>query len=84
MIPLNETLERLHPILRNIKAEDVVWGWPKDFINLAHKYHSKVYASMLVTPEDWMRVKDLDLDRVMTEKIEVIGPLVINLIIWPI
>lgn len=75
MIPIRETLERvIGPPGRLIKFTSVLWGWPERFIKLAHKNGTKVYASQVDTIEEYNQMMKLNLDGVMTNKIEVIGP----------
>ena len=75
MIPIRETLERfLGRPGRLFKFKMVLWGWPHRFIELAHKHGTKVYASQVDSIREYNKMRKLNLDGIMTNKIEVIGP----------
>lgn len=74
-IPLHETLERLSPHLAGIRVTDLIWGWPEKFIARAHENDAQVYISGVETEDDLKAVKGLAIDGLMTNRIEVIGPL---------
>src|SRR5690606_28960161 len=75
MIPIRETLERvIGKPGRYIKFTSVLWGWPNKFIKLAHEHGTKVFASQVDSIEEFKQMKKLDLDGIMTNKIELIGP----------
>jgi len=74
-IPLHESLGRLSKALDSYKVVDVLWGWPKKFIERAHEHGTKVYISQVESREDLEKVLPLPIDGIMTDKIEVIGPL---------
>ncbi|MGE4232639.1 MAG: glycerophosphodiester phosphodiesterase family protein [Bacteriovoracia bacterium] len=73
-VPIRETLERLNPRLSGIKGTDILWGWPKKFLERAHKYGTEVYVSQVDSVEELEHLQGLNLDGIMTNKIEVIGP----------
>jgi glycerophosphoryl diester phosphodiesterase len=50
-------------------------GWPNLILARAHQAGARVYVTDVDTPEQWARVKDLPLDGIQTNRIEVIGPL---------
>lgn len=74
-IPIRETLERLigRPG-RAVKFTTILWGWPEKFISLAHKHGTRIYASQVDSIDEYHQMKKLDLDGIMTNKIELIGP----------
>jgi glycerophosphoryl diester phosphodiesterase len=75
MIPIRESLERLDPKLKGIKLTSVLWGWPHKFIKLAQAHGTKVYASQVDSAEEYHEMVKLPLNGIMTNKIELIGPL---------
>ena len=76
-IPIRESLERvLGKPGRYLKFISILWGWPDKFINLAHKHGTKVYASQVDSVEEYREMIKLDLDGLMTNKVELIAPLI--------
>lgn len=75
MIPIRETLERLHPKLKDVMLTKVLWGWPDKFIRLAHAHGTKVYASQVDSRGEYEDMIKFPLDGIMTNKIELIGPI---------
>ncbi len=76
LIPLHENLGLIHPWLKRVKAADLIWGWPEKFIKLSHRHGSQVYVSQINTPEDLEFSERYPFDGIVTDRIEVIGPLV--------
>ena len=75
MIPIRETLERFNSNLKGIMLTTVLWGWPHKFIKLAHAHGTKVYASQVDSVEEYEEMIKFPLDGIMTNKIEIIGPI---------
>ncbi|MBT4792335.1 MAG: hypothetical protein HON90_12260 [Halobacteriovoraceae bacterium] len=74
-IPIRQTLERvLGKPGRHVKFTSILWGWPEKFIKLAHNNGTKVYASQVDSLHEYDEMIKLDLDGIMTNKIELIGP----------
>lgn len=73
-VPIRETLERIYPSLKGLQVTDVLWGWPDRFIERAHQHGSQVYASQVDSIEELHEMLKLDLDGIMTNRIERIGP----------
>jgi glycerophosphoryl diester phosphodiesterase len=79
-IPIRETLERvIGKPGKYVKFTSALWGWPERFIDLAHKYGTKVYASQVDSVEEFNEMNKLNLDGIMTNRIEVIGPHISNM-----
>ena len=73
-IPLHETMGRLNKHFDNYLITDFLWGWPEKFIALANTHGTKVYVSQVDSIEDLEFVRNLKIEGVMTNKIEVVGP----------
>ena len=79
-IPIRETLERvIGKPGRLVKFTSVLWGWPEKFIELAHNNGTKVYASQVDSIEEFEEMSRFNLDGIMTNKIEIIGPYVLSM-----
>jgi glycerophosphoryl diester phosphodiesterase len=50
-------------------------GWPSLFLSKARQANLKVYVIDVDTPEDLAKIRDLPLDGIVTNRIEIIGPL---------
>ena len=50
-------------------------GWPHLFLNKSKQAGLKVYVIEVDTQEDWQQVKDLPIDGIVTNRIELIGPM---------
>lgn len=74
-VPLRETLGRISKNLDSVKATDVLWGWPHKFIERAHAHGTRIYISQVDSEEELQQVIDLPIDGIMTNKIELIAPL---------
>lgn len=74
-VPINETLGRLSPHLARIRVTDLLWGWPDKFLQRAREGGAKVYLSGVDTEEDFNAVQTLPVEGIMTNRIEVIAPL---------
>jgi len=74
-IPIRETLERwVGAWFRNMRVIDLLWGWPAGYVDLAHKHNTKIYASQVDSLEEFKQMRLINLDGIMTNKIEIIGP----------
>ncbi len=78
-IPVRETMERLlgRPG-RYLKVTSFLWGWPESFIKKAHEAGTEVYASQVDSIELYKEYSKYDLDGIMTNRIEIIGPSIIR------
>ena len=75
-IPIRETLERvIGKVGRHVMFTQMLWGWPEKFIQLAHQNGAQIYASQVDSPELYQQMKELNLDGIMTNNIELIGPI---------
>ncbi len=74
-VPIRETMERLNQNLKGILFIDMLWGWPENFIKLAHRHGTKIYPSQVDSKEELETIMKFPVDGLMTNKIEVIGPL---------
>lgn len=74
-VPVRETFERvLGKPGKYVKFISVLWGWPDEFIKKAKENGTEVYASQVDSIAEFEDMKKLDLDGIMTNKIEIIGP----------
>ncbi len=74
-VPLHESLGRFGRVFASLRAVDILWGWPHKFLERTHAHGTKIYISQVDSEEDLQFVKDLPIAGIMTNKIEVIGPL---------
>jgi glycerophosphoryl diester phosphodiesterase len=74
-VPLNQSLGFFVKILSPLEVTDILWGWPKSFLEKAHQHGTKIYASQVDSEEDLLKVIDLPIDGIMTNRIEIIAPL---------
>lgn len=75
MVPIRETLERvIGSPGRHIKFTSVLWGWPNKFLKLAQLNNTEVYASQVDSIKEFDLVTSMELNGIMTNKIELIGP----------
>lgn len=74
-VPLRETLGRLSEHLNSVRALDLLWGWPHKFIERANAHGTRIYVSQVDSEEELQQVIDLPIDGIMTNKIELIAPL---------
>ncbi|MDH5232169.1 MAG: glycerophosphodiester phosphodiesterase family protein [Gammaproteobacteria bacterium] len=79
-IPLQETMQRfLGDWASDIKVIDFIWGWPNDFIKKANQHQSRIYVTQVDTKESWDEIHGLPIHGIMTDRIEVIAPLMQSL-----
>ncbi len=74
-VPLRETLGRISKNLDSVKVTDVLWGWPHEFIERAHAHGTRIYVSQVDSEAELNQVIDLPIDGIMTNRIELIAPL---------
>lgn len=74
-IPLHQDLEMLSKWLKGIELTSLIWGWPNRFIEQMNSNGSEVYLSFVETKEDLDFAKAHAFSGIMTNHIEVIGPL---------
>ena len=58
-----------------VKYLKYVPGWPSFFLSQAHRASLKIYAIEVDTPEDLAKVKGVPIAGIVTNRIEIIGPL---------
>jgi glycerophosphoryl diester phosphodiesterase len=74
-IPIRETMGRFFSPLDSVRFVDLLWGWPNTFIGRAHQRQSKVYPSQVDSIEEYEQFRQIPIDGLMTNRIELIGPL---------
>lgn len=74
MVPIRQTLGIIDPKLENVKLVSLLWGWPEKFIARANKHGTEVYAAQVDSVEEYNEMIKLPLAGIMTNKIEIIGP----------
>jgi glycerophosphoryl diester phosphodiesterase len=74
-VPLHENLGRFGSMLNGVRAIDIIWGWPNKFIERANRHGTRIFVSQVDSEDDFKVVRDLPVDGYMTNKIEVIAPL---------
>lgn len=77
-VPLHERLGRFGKFLDRFKAIDFLWGWPNKFIQRANQHGTSVYVSQVDNEEDLEMVIKLPIAGIMTNKIELIAPMIKN------
>lgn len=75
-IPIRETMGRLFAPLDSVRFVDVLWGWPGAFIELAHQHGTEVFPSQVDSEREYWQFRDLPIDGLMTNKIEILGPVI--------
>ena len=49
-------------------------GWPRDFVDLAHRHDSRVFAFGVDSLADWLKLQYARLDGIISSRIEVVVP----------
>ncbi|HYX32920.1 MAG TPA: glycerophosphodiester phosphodiesterase family protein [Oligoflexus sp.] len=75
-IPLHQDLGILHSWLSGISVTDLIWGWPDRFQKRLQGHGSQVGVSEVDSPEDLIWAQQQGFEFIMTNKIELIGPIV--------
>jgi glycerophosphoryl diester phosphodiesterase len=75
-IPLHQDLSIFDPKLKGVELTAFISGWPDQFLQQAALHGAKIYLSQVNSEADYKFSQGRLIEGIMTDRIEVIGPLV--------